>query len=134
MTSSNNITICYPPPATLSSNLPIIQKATEAYKLWQICLDLFPKPTKFSLGVKIDLVFVELIENLFLARYAKGETKLLYINTSGAKLDLLKFLTQIAWEMKAIDVKKFSLLANPLNEIGKMIGGWQRHINETPSQ
>lgn len=102
--------------------------------MWQDYYDLFPKPTKFSLGVKIDTVFVELIEAVFLARYSKGEQKRLSINTAGAKLNLLQFLIQIAWEIKALDAKKFSTLVSPLNEIGNMIGGWQRHLNETPSQ
>lgn len=114
--------------------MPIIQKATEAYKLWQGYFDLFPKPTKFSLGVKIDTIFVEVIEAVFLTRYSKGEQKRLYINTAGAKLNLLQFLLQIAWEIKAMDAKQFSTLVSPLNGIGNMIGGWQKYINETPSQ
>ncbi len=100
--------------------------------MWHGYLDLFPKPSKFSLGVKIDHVFVEMVEHLFLARYTKDEQKRAYINIAGAKLDLLKFLIQVAWEIKALDAKKFSTLLSPLVEIGKMIGGWQRHINEAP--
>lgn len=68
------------------------------------------------------------MENLFLARYATNERKLVLINAAGAKLDLLKFFIQIAWEIKALDHKKFAALSSPLNEIGKMIGGWQKQI------
>jgi len=68
-----------------------------------------------------------------MARYTKGEQKSLYIKTAGAKLNLLQFLIQVAWEIKALDTKKFSTLVKPLNEIGNMIGGWQRYL-ETPSR
>lgn len=69
------------------------------------------------------------MESLFLARYAAGEKKLGHINTAGAKLDLLKFFVQIAWEVKALDHKKFAVLSGPLNEVGKMIGGWQKQLS-----
>lgn len=45
------------------------------------------------------------------------------------KLDLLKFFLHIAWEIKALDNKKFILLSEKLNEIGKMLGGWFRQLN-----
>ncbi|KKS35386.1 MAG: hypothetical protein UU95_C0001G0001, partial [Parcubacteria group bacterium GW2011_GWC2_42_12] len=38
-----------------------------------------------------------------------------------------------AWELKAIDNKKFAELAALLVEIGRMLGGWQKQlIKETP--
>jgi len=43
---------------------------------------------------------------------------------ASVKLDLLKFFLQIAWEIKSLDNKKYILLSERLNEIGKMLGGW----------
>jgi len=108
--------------------LPIIQKATEAYKFWHGFHGKFPRLSKFSLGGKIDTLFVELMEMLFLARYSTGESKLGYVNSAGAKLDLIKFFIQIAWEISALDHKQFATMSAPLNEIGKMIGGWQKQL------
>lgn len=35
-----------------------------------------------------------------------------------------KFFLQIAWEIKALDNKKYIMLSECLNEIGRMLGGW----------
>lgn len=128
--------ICYPPPTQVSSNLPIIQKATEAYKLWHAFHNSFPRLSKYSLGGRIDTLFADMMEQLFLARYATGARKLAHLNEAGARLDILKFFIQIAWEIKALEHKKFAALSPSLNEIGKMIGGWQKQlqIKQPPSK
>lgn len=57
-----------------------------------------------------------------------------YIVKASTKLDVLKFFLQLSWEIKALDNKKYSVLSQKLNEIGKMLGGWQRQlIKQTPA-
>jgi hypothetical protein len=41
---------------------------------------------------------------------------------------LLKFFLQVAWEIKALDNKKYIRLSEKLDEIGKMLGGWLKSI------
>ncbi len=41
---------------------------------------------------------------------------------------LLKFFIQIGWEVKVLDHKKFAAISVPLNEIGKMVGGWKKSL------
>ena len=48
-------------------NLPIIQKLIKAYKLWQNILPNFPRTLRFTFGAKIDEIFLEIIECVFLA-------------------------------------------------------------------
>jgi len=48
---------------------------------------------------------------------------------ASAKLDSLKFFLQIAWEIKALDNKKYIALSENLSEIGRMLGGWQKQVN-----
>ncbi len=91
----------------------------------------FSKTFRFNLGSKIDVLFIEIIENTFIARYKNREQKLLYINKASDKLDVLKFLLQVAWEIKFLDNKKYIALSEKLNEIGKMLGGWQKQT-QTP--
>jgi len=58
---------------------------------------------------------------------------LVVVQRASIKLDGVKFFLQIAWELKAIDNKKFSAISVPLAEVGKMLGGWQKQlIKETP--
>ena len=130
-----NLHLCNPPPyGTLSTNnLPILQKVTEAYKLWHNTLPHIPRLTRYSLGEKINNLFIELSELILTAAYTSKEHKATIVQRASVKLDSLKFFLQIAWELKALDNKKFAGLSQPLVEVGKMLGGWQKQLlKETP--
>lgn len=112
----------------MSTNLPVLQKTLEAYKLWHVFHNSFPRLSKFSLGSKIDSLFTDVIENIYLAGYANGENKSGFVVRAATKLDLLKFFLQTAWEVKCLDNKKYMAISTPLSEAGKMIGGWQKQL------
>ena len=54
----------------------------------------------------------------------KGE-KLTYITKAIIKLDLLKFFILLIHDLGSLDMKKFIPLSKPLEEAGKMLGGWK---------
>ncbi|MCX6721560.1 MAG: four helix bundle protein, partial [Candidatus Staskawiczbacteria bacterium] len=58
------------------------------------------------------------------ASYSDKVEKLISLKGASVKLDLLKFFLQIAWEIKSLDNKKYVLLSERLDEIGRMLGGW----------
>ena len=74
------------------------------------------------------------LEALFTASYLNKQEKLTYLKRASIKLDLLKSFLQISWEIKMLDNKKYAMLSLPLNEIGKMLGGWIRGIEQTNSR
>ncbi len=119
-----------PPPLFLPANstLPILQKASTVFKLWHSYLPSVSKSTRYSLGEKISNLFIELVELILQATYASREQKGVIIQKASIKLDALKYFLQIAWEIKAIDNKQFAGLFQPLAEVGKMLGGWQKQI------
>ena len=43
---------------------------------------------------------------------------------------MLKFFLQIAWEIKALDNKKYILLSDNLNKLGKMLWGWLKTVQK----
>ena len=108
----------------------IIQKFVSIYKLWDEFKNHFSKKHRYTLGSKIDQYFLEVIESLFTASCLNKEQKLPYLKKSGIKLDLLKFLLQISWELKVLDNKKYIILSEKLNEIGRMLGGWIKGIEK----
>jgi hypothetical protein len=105
----------------------VLQKTTDAYKLWHNALPHIPRLTRYSLGEKINLLFIELSELIFTAGFAAREQKSAFVQRAILKLDLLKYFMQIAWELRAMDNKKFAELSAPLVEVGRMLGGWQWH-------
>ena len=86
-----------PPPQRV---LPILQRFTAIYKLWYEWRDHFPKQSRYSLGEKIDFLFIDVIECLCIAHYLHKKEKLPYLRKASVKLDLLKFFLQITWELK----------------------------------
>ena len=114
-----------PPP---HRNLPISQHLIKAYKAWQEYLANFPKTTKYTLGAKIDDVFVLTIELIFIAGSLPKEQKTPYLQKAISKIDLLKFFLQLAWEIKSLDNKKYIVLSEQLNNIGKMLWGWNKQL------
>jgi uncharacterized ferritin-like protein (DUF455 family) len=41
---------------------------------------------------------------------------------------VLKFFLQVAWEIKSLEAKHYTLLSERLFEIGKMFGGWGKQL------
>lgn len=114
-------------------NLPIIQRLVNVYKLWNQILPHVPKIPRFGIGAKIDIVFIETAEATFKAIQSNRENKLNYVEQSSTKLEILKFLLQVAWETKALDNKKYINLSEQLNEVGRMIGGWMKKLQKENS-
>ena len=110
-----------------------MQKLVAIYKLWHIYLPNFPKTARYTLGEKIDSLFVEIIENIVIASYLSKQEKLPYLKKGLIKLDVLKFFLQVAWEIRALDNKKYIVLSEHLNEIGKMLGGWRKGLENKTS-
>lgn len=100
------------------------------YKLWHEILSNFPKTSRYTLGTKIDSIFLEVTENAFIAGYLFGQEKLPALAKSIAKLDLAKFFLQIAWEIHTLDNKKYIALSEKLDEIGRMLGGWKKGLEK----
>ena len=98
------------------------------YVVWHEYHSTLPKTQRYSLGQKVDDLFIELIEAVSTAAFLSREEKLPYVRISIRKLDTLKILAMILWETKALDNKKYIALSLPLNEIGKMLGGWNGQL------
>lgn len=104
-----------------------------AYKRWHEFIPHFPKTSRYTLGSKIDSLFIEIIERAVAASYRKREEKLPLVESATHKLDLLKFFLQISWEIRALDTKKYIALSERLEEIGRMLGGWLKQLGRETS-
>jgi len=102
----------------------VLEKIKSAYILWHEYHDTLPKTQRYSLGNRVDKIFIELIEITATASFLPKEEKLPYIRVAIRKLDLLKVLLLVTWETKSLDNKKYIVLSLPLDEVGKMLGGW----------
>ena len=65
----------------------IIQKLKFAYTEWILIQKHIPKINRYSLGIKIDEIFIDIIENSFIFITTKNEVLIIRLI---AKIDLLK--------------------------------------------
>jgi len=62
------------------------------------------------------------------ASFLHREEKLPFVRRAIQKLDALKILLMVLWKSKALDNKKYITLSVQLDEIGKMMGGWNGQL------
>ncbi len=125
--------ILLPPPAQAPL---VLMKAKNTYKVWHEILIHVKRIDRYTIGIRIDDVFLVFLEHLFRTSFASNKLeKLSFVSSSIANSDLLKFLLQIAWEHEILDNKHYGVLMLSLDEVGRMLGGWKRQIeNKTPAQ
>lgn len=108
--------------------LPVLEKIKSAYKLWHDFHEKLPKSQKYSLGNRIDTLFIESIEATVTAAFLPRGEKMPYVRLAIRKTDTIKILLQVLWETKSLDTKKFVALSEKLEEIGKQLGGWSGQL------
>jgi len=84
-----------------------------------------PKTHRYSLGEKIDKLFIDTIEAIVTASFLSLKEKEPFVRFAIRKLDTLKVFLMMLWEAKSLDSKKYVALSLKLDEVGKNLGGWR---------
>ncbi len=108
-------------------------KVKNCYLVWITFYQTLPKIHKYSLGQKIDVMFIEIIEAISVASFLSKEEKHPWVRLAIRKVDTLKILLIILWETKSLDNKKYIALSIQIDEIGRMLGGWSGQITKQNS-
>lgn len=111
-----------PPPHLPVGN--IIHKVYELYVYIYHTVALFPKRDRYTLGTRLEQNILTLLELLILAESKDGASKLLILNKSDNHIKILKMLTRVSYEIKAMSQSRYIISEEKLLEIGRMLGGW----------
>lgn len=106
----------------------MLHKAKDAYILWYEYYQILPKTHRHSLGQKIDALFIEIIEGIAIAGFLSKEEKQPWVRLAIRKTDTLKVLLMVLWETKSLSDKRYIALSLKIEEIGKMLGGWNGQL------
>lgn len=114
----------------------MLVKAKESYQLWHKSIRNLNRVDRYTLGAKVDEIFLSLLEIIFRACFAHDKfEKLSLVSQAIAKSDMLKFFLQLSWENKVIDHKSYGSFILLLDEVGRMLGGWKKNLLEkTPAK
>lgn len=107
----------------------ILSRIKEGYLIWVSVMPHIPKGARYTIGVRIENKFLDLLEHTYIAYFTQKEKKFERISECILILDTLKFLTSIAWEGKFISNKQCEDVVLKLDEAGKMFGGWIKNID-----
>ena len=113
--------------------MPVLNKVKDAYLLWHGYYRELPKEHRYSIGLRVDSLFVDIIEAIAAATFLSREEKAPYVRLSIKKLDALKVLLMMLWETKSLDNKKYIALSIKLDEVGKNLGGWNGQLTKQNS-
>lgn len=111
-------------------DIPIFKKTYELYKTLYEYLKIFPRQDRYSLGVKCEDVVLNMLESIILASQSLKSEKLPILQKASAKLNLLRVYIRLAKEIHALDNKKYLILQEDIDEVGRMLGGWLRSIQD----
>lgn len=123
---TNNNKLLPPPPQVPE----VLARTKGIYKNWIEIIQHIPKTSRYTFGNKVDENFLTFLETLNRVSYMKTEHKINGLTDLVVKLDTLRFLLLVGYESKIIDEKKYIFIATPLVEIGKMLGGWRKGLEQ----
>ncbi len=110
--------------------MPVVERAKAAYKNWIAIHRNIPRTERFGIGLKIDSLFLELLEILRAATYSPITAKAKVLESGLFKIDSLRFFVQILWETRLISNSQFITLGGDIENVGKMVGGWKKGIEK----
>jgi len=100
-------------------------KIIDTYTYWNNIIRHIPKIRRYSLGVKIDCIFSDLIELVSMAQFSIQEDRAVILTKAIAKNDCLKSMLYVLFELKGIEENHFVELAQKIEEVGKILYGWK---------
>lgn len=93
------------------------------------------RTTRFGLGLKIDNLFLDLLDFLRRAIYMPVDKKIILLNEVILKIDAIRFFLQILWENHLCPDKQYISIESDIQNLGRMIGGWKKGlINKTSAK
>ena len=111
------------------SDIPILKKTYELYRVFHEYRKVIPKADRFTIYQRSDDVIIDIIELFLEAGYSKSGNKVAILEKASVKLNTLRFFVRLMKETKALDLKKYTTLQEMIDEVGRMLGGWIRSTN-----
>lgn len=111
-------------------NKLLVLKKFEAFyielmpQLWRL-----PKNEKFTLGSRIELFCLDIVEALITANY-HPELRDKQIQVARTKIQTIQWLVRIMNKQSLLPNKQYEALSGQMNEIGKMLTKWYQSAHK----
>lgn len=100
-------------------------EATYRFLLWLIpALEQFPRSQKFLLGDRLQTQALAVLDSLIAATYTKDRAA--HLRQANLDIERMRFGIRLARDLRHFDVKRYEFAARNLDQIGRMVGGWNK--------
>lgn len=107
-------------------HLPIYIKTYKFIKLVDIIVRQFRKEYKYTLGSELRQIMWQILDEIIIVNSLPDSQKKEGIERISQLFDKFKIRFRFAYEARLIPGAKFCGAQKEMEEIGKMIGGWQK--------
>lgn len=109
-------------------DIPIFKKSYDLYKALNEYRRIIPKKDRFTVFERCEQTMLDILEGILMAGSQKKEEKAPILKRTSLKLNVLRVFIRLLKDVRAIDTKKYVILENMVDEIGRMLGGWIKSI------
>jgi hypothetical protein len=92
-------------------------------------LGSYPKKFKYNVGERIINCFLDILESIIEAQYT-SKKKSHFLRKANLSLEKLRFLVRLSKDVQCISLKDYEYAIRQINDIGKMVGGWEKYSKE----
>lgn len=111
-------------------DIPIFKKMCDLYKLFYGYRNLISKQDRYTIWQRCDGMILDILEGIMMAGQMPKTTKLAVLEKTSMKLNFLRVFIRLMRETNGIDQKKYLALQEPIDEVGRMLGGWIRSTKQ----
>ena len=90
-------------------------------------LNKFPRDQKFVLGDRIETKLLDVQEDCLRAYYSRDKRG--HLLEANLQLEVARHLVRLAHALKLFSNHPYGVLAEKMDEVGRMIGGWLKSVS-----
>ena len=111
-------------------DVPIVHKTYELYRLLHSYEKSISKTQRYTLWQKCENTAISALEGLIQTKYIAQDRRIAQLSRTSAQIDMLRMYLRLALDIKIINQKKYFALQGQIDEIGRMLGGWIKSLNQ----
>ncbi len=109
-------------------DIPIFKKAYDLYLYVYGLRESVPKQDRYALWLRVEKVNLDVIEKILHASALYKAEKIDVLEQASVDLNMLRVFVRIAKDTKVLDMAKYTKIQQDIDEIGRMLGGWIKHL------
>ena len=102
--------------------LSVIQKAYDLIKWYVPIINRMPRGYKFTLGDRLQMNLLNLLEHLVRAK--QKEDRVAELESANVVLEMIRHLTRLAFDFGMMNMKRYEYISIQLDGVGVEIGSW----------